>query len=200
MKKTLKLDLPTTDEITADLEQLTCYPALGKTEGRLAAAEAALSDARQRLEDATKVLDELPAKVSSGAATQADLERAVSTQRAEELMVPEHERALSDAQAALEEARRHARAATVEEARRRRDALQAVADELSPVLEELRDLELALQEALDTKAPQPQDAIELSAARKLAPPIDAVRWVVSLSVTNRVRVSSLSREKIEVRR
>ena len=187
MKRTLKLNLPDTDDITARLEQLACYLPLQEAEKELANAEAVLSDARRRLEDATATVDALPAKISSGDAPHADLETAISKQRATEFMVPEFERALSDAEEALAEAKRQARAAVVEEARRRRNELQGIADEISPILEELRELEIALLEALRVHAPEPiGDPAALSQARKLAPPLDAVKWEVSLAGERRL--------------
>ena len=201
MKRTLKLDLPTTDSIATDLEQLTCYPALTEAEQQLAASEAALADARQALDDATTAVDELPAKVRTREAVQDDLERAISAQRATELMIPHHEQALADAQEGLAEAKLLARAAVVEEGRRRRDVLQGVADEISPVLEQLREVESALHEALRANAPEPVgDPVALSKARKLAPPLDPVRWAVSRAVTNRLRAGGLPNVEVEIRR
>lgn len=187
MRKTLKLNLPSINEITAGLEQLTCYPALTRAEEQLAAASVALDDARQKIEEATTAADTLPAEVHAGKASQADLEQAISAVKATEVMLPFHERDLATAQEALTEAKGAARGAVIEEGRRRRDELQGIADEISPVLAELRELEISLLEALRTQAPEPHgDPVALVQALKLSPPLEPVRWEVSLAGRNRL--------------
>jgi len=183
----IKISLPSVDEITAGLDQATCSPQLILAEEKHAAAEAALADACQRLEDAGKRAEELPGKVHAGDASQAELEAAIAAHTAAEKMIPEYERAVESAEHDLQHAKLQARAAIVGEARCRRDRLQAVIDEhVAPVLEDLREVERALTRALEENAPEPQDAIERSAALRLAPPVDGIKWPVSLAAERRL--------------
>jgi hypothetical protein len=113
---------------------------------RLAAARATHADTTRSLEAVTHDIEQMSdGGVRSGATTPAALEAALASRRAAAIAVERAAALMADAERAHTAALTTARAATVAAARTERDRLQAVANLVTPVLEQLR----AAEEALD---------------------------------------------------
>lgn len=139
----LRLSVPSEAEVIAGLS-VDNAPALLRARGHADAAHADLARAIHRIVEASATVDRLRLDVPAGRGTAADLEAALRAQQAAALLVSGHQVRVTEADADVAAALEAARAAVIREASRRRDELQRTADELTPVLEALRDAERAL--------------------------------------------------------
>jgi hypothetical protein len=112
-------------------------------------ADRQLLNAEHRLHEATALVDRVKAAVPQGRATGTELHQAMQEQRACALVLPQHKRGVEVATAEIARAEIRARARIVEIAEQRWKELQAVADQVAPVLNRLRQLETALDEAVE---------------------------------------------------
>ena len=107
-----------------------------------------LARADGQLRDATARVDELARDVPAGRATPADLDDALRAKQGAALTAPGFRARVTDAEAAVVQAKTQASARIIAEARRRGKALQDAADELTPVLLALSDAEAALDQVV----------------------------------------------------
>lgn len=149
MKKTIKVDLPERAALAA-AHVVRVAPAFAAD---LDDAERALRATRDRFGRVNARVEELRESVARGAAQPTALENALMERSAAALAIAPGEARVQQARATLAAAEQRAREAVVTEAGRWRDELQAVADQLAPVLEELRTLEAALDRAVVAAAP-----------------------------------------------
>jgi len=107
-----------------------------------------LARADGQLRDATARVDMLAKDVPAGRATPADLDDALRAKQGAALTAPGFQARVTDAEAAVVQAKTQASARIIAEARRRGKALQDAADELTPVLLALSDAEAALDQVV----------------------------------------------------
>jgi hypothetical protein len=147
MKTKLVVDLPDIRDLVADLRLRQVHPALSAAEGAEAEAERRLEDAKRRLADHRREADALPAAVAAGHATPGQLEAALVRARASALIVPQCEAAVKLAHERVEAEHAAALRRLREVAIERQAALHRAAAAVSPLLEQLKESERALDEA-----------------------------------------------------
>ena len=149
-KRSIRIELPSSDKLTAGLTLHAVHPPLKAAEEALERAEAELEAAKAaHAEAALDAEHRLPEQVRIGAATPADLEAAIVRQRATALVIPGAEQSRRDAKDALGDERRLATQALKNAALARGEVLRQAAAEIAPVLEELRTLETELAKVGD---------------------------------------------------
>jgi hypothetical protein len=97
-------------------------------------------------------IDGLPRRIFAGEATERELEQAIARHRALALLLPEAERAIDAAKQALAAAELAERQRCLAKAQERRNELQAVVDELIPVLNAVKSLEGTLDQSVNQLA------------------------------------------------
>lgn len=142
-----KFKVPTPDEIVSGLDLATAAPVIAARQA-VEAARQALDRARQQADAALRAIEPLRERVATQQAPVSALEDALRARDAHALVIPPHERRLADAEARLTVAQREATAAIIAEAERRRDELQAVADQVAPLLDHLKECEGRLDQAV----------------------------------------------------
>jgi len=149
--------------------------------------------ARQRADEARAEVDRLRRDVGDGRAQASELEQALTRERSALLVLPQYDNRIADAERELPNATARAKAAVLKEARKRRDRLQDIADELAPVLEELRACERALDAACraagDPQGVQPA----LQWPQSLEDEMRAFNNTVSASLSNGVAAMARGR-------
>lgn len=149
MKKTIRVDLPERAAIAVALKPRIPSEA---TEA-VRAAEKHLASAREAAAARVVDVERVRAAVTAGRAVTADLSRALTGRDAAALLVEPAAERVRAAEAALSAAKENAVQRVLEDARGFRAELQAIADELVPVLEELRVLEQAVDTAVQSVKP-----------------------------------------------
>lgn len=147
MKFKLSLTVPSEAEVVAGLS-VDADPGLARARTTLQHARVESDRARQQLVDAGVAIDHLKSDVAAGRRPIVDLEGALRSREALALTMPKHEQRAAAAAAEVERAAKDARQSVVAEASRRAAELQAVADQLAPVLEAIAIAESALDEML----------------------------------------------------
>lgn len=181
-----KTALPTPEEVISKLEPHELYPGLEVAEKDLDTAKKKLTDARTELDDLAQRVEDLPAEVNAGTAKREELEAAIARHGAAEKMLPYLQEAVGAAEVELENARAQQKAAVINELSRRRDDMQVfVDDEIAPLLERIRDCELAMLK-LEHET-EPQMLAERQALRRIAPPLEPIRWPVSVAANRSLR-------------
>jgi vacuolar-type H+-ATPase subunit I/STV1 len=150
--KSIPVDLPSVEFLTADL---TIDRDLGVqlARDRRASARREELNATRCEADALNKVEQVRRALANGSARAADLEAAVIAHQAAALALPTVAAQCAAAESAEQTAVAEAKHAIVREANKRRDRLQRQAQQLAPVLEELRQLETALDEALHRVVP-----------------------------------------------
>ena len=140
MRRNFKVTLPDVDVVADTI--VVSIPQ--KFEQQYLAALEQLAGVDTELDRLQHMIVELPLQIRRGEAVAGDLERALTQRQAAGLRRRETERAVADATAARDEALTRARREAVNRANRLRDELQKTADEITPVLDHLREIERAL--------------------------------------------------------
>ncbi len=138
--------VPTADQMTAGL-RVADEPGVRMAQDALANANSEHRRAQQRLREASDTVARLPRAVAAGTDPVSSLETALAAERTAALLVPQYADRVTAAERALNTATAAATRMLIAETERRRDTLQAIADEISPMLEALRVAEFALDEA-----------------------------------------------------
>jgi chromosome segregation ATPase len=153
VKRTIKIDLPERNALAAAIA-VAVDP---KFAADLAAAERRLREGRDYQVACGRDIEQLRVAVARGAATYAALEAALNRATAAQLVIEAAERDVALASSASLDAAQAVKHQTYQRACRRRDELQAIADQIAPVLDELRDLERELdyhaRAAVDKEVP-----------------------------------------------
>jgi hypothetical protein len=156
-KRTVTVTLPDRDWLQDLTDLYTAHPRLRAAEQALAEAEGRLAERRADVAARQRDADILPAAVNTGRAAAADLEAALVAARAAALRVGPAERAVTAARATVARERTMAREAFGARYLERLAGLVAAAAAVTPILEQLRTLEAALDQryraVLDTVPP-----------------------------------------------
>ena len=146
---TLKVTIPSEQEIVSGLALHTLHPKLTAAEEKHAESMGRLDAARAELAQRERDVDGLPARIASGHAAPGDLDRAMLQRDAAALRLGPLELAEAEAldRVQLETGRaQDARKAAIEQ---RRALLAKAAEQIAPLLDTLREAEGALARALE---------------------------------------------------
>lgn len=141
MNTTLKLDIPSVDQVTAGLSPADCHPPLAEAEAAVTAASARLKEAQQEHADEQERLASMHA---DGAGIDAIADVLLRPQAAA-MITEQCENDLGAARELVDREKANAQKAYAKEIEERVARLQDLADELSPVLRELRAGWIALE-------------------------------------------------------
>lgn len=147
-KTTIKLSLPSQDELLEGLDLHAVHPKLARAEKAAADAEQGLEGARDDLAALEQEAEQLPFEIQRGIASTGQLEEKLRQVDSAALKLPASERALAEARDRLEAEQKRARAKLEAEVARRRKQLERAVAELVPVLEQLKALDQALAQTL----------------------------------------------------
>jgi len=164
------IELPDEKQLLEGLDLRSVSSELGKAESALHDAEQRFEEVREGLEAVEDEITTLPAAVARDNDALPKLERVVARRESLKLLLPARERVVEEVRRDLVEARKRARARLVDVATERLATLQKTADGLIPVLAHLRDLELAVYDAV--KAAHHEPAGPQAAQSRLA----ALQW------------------------
>lgn len=151
MKATIKIALPSVEEFTRGLSPQSVNPRLAAAEEAHTRAVDALEKARADLADWERRAETLPARVRAGGASMADVEHALLKRDAAALAIGDFELAEAEAFDLVKREQERSSALVAAEQEKRRAILQGVIDQVSPVLQTLRELEFALAQATTDK-------------------------------------------------
>lgn len=140
MKTTLKVNLPEIDDLTG----LLVAGVDARWRHSVVEAEQQAEGNRRDVESLFLDIEAFPRRIRLGQATQDTFEKAISRHRALTLLQPEFDAAIEDAKRHLDAAELQAREDALARVRQVRDALQRTADELTPVLRKINDVEYHL--------------------------------------------------------
>lgn len=144
---TLVIDLPNPAQLVRGLTLHEVHPPLPEVELKVKQAEERLAAAREDLKTKELMIDRLRRGVAAGASSLADLEAVLSAARAVALSIPPMERTIEEVEESRVREWRTAQNKLTERIARRKEQLQAVADRLKPVLEQLRELDYLLAQS-----------------------------------------------------
>jgi hypothetical protein len=142
-KQTIEVKLPTVEAIAAGL-RVDDDAEVQIARERTATVRAEHAKAQRRLTDASSAVDRVRANVASGRAATGELERAIAEQKSAALVLPNYAQRIAEAEQHEQRALEAAKVRVREEGTRRIEVLQKAATTVGPLLEQLRDLELAL--------------------------------------------------------
>lgn len=151
LKATLKIVLPSVDEITEGLSPKHVNPRLAAAEEAHTRAVDALEKAREELAGWERRAEGLPAQVRAGRASMADLEAALLKRDAAALAIGAFELAEAESFDLVKREQERSEGLVEMEVAKRQAILQEVIDQVSPVLDALRERENALARASTDK-------------------------------------------------
>jgi hypothetical protein len=175
VRKTIRVDLPERAGIAVALKPRTPSDAVDAVR----AAEKQFTSAREAAAARLVDVERVRAAVTAGRAATADLERALTSRDAAALLVEPAAERMRATESALSAAKGSAVRRVLEDAAGFRAELQAIADDLAPVLEELRVLEQAIDTAV--QAVKPSDSLQ-----------PALTWPSALVVDATLRRSAMA--------
>lgn len=147
MKFKISITLPSKDELLDGLTPEALNPKLGKARDALAAAELALTNARDEHARLEQLIKDLPARILTGHAVASEIDDALRKRDAAALMLGPYELAHAEALDLVQRQEERGKEMRDEVCRERKAILQKAIDEVTPVLEQLRTLEHALGNA-----------------------------------------------------
>ena len=139
--KSIKIDLPSTEQITAGLSLSESHPPLAEAERAVVTAEARLAEAQEEHANEEARLTDMRA-AGVGVDVLAD---ALLRPEAARMIVEQYEEDLATARERVDQEKTGAQRAYGDDLGKRVARLQDLADQLSPALRELRDLWIALE-------------------------------------------------------
>lgn len=147
MKFKISITLPSKEELLDGLTPEELNPKLGKARDALASAENALISAREEHARLEQLIKDLPARVRTGHAAASELDDALRQRDSAALMLGPYELAHAEALDLVQRQEERGKALRDEAFRERKAILQRAIESVTPVLNELRELELVLGNA-----------------------------------------------------
>lgn len=147
MKFKISITLPSKEELLEGMTPEALNPKLGKARDALAAADLALTNARDEHARLDRLIHALPERIRTGHAVASELDDALRQREAAALMLGPYELAQAEALDLVQRQEERGKAMRDEVCRERKAILQKAIDEVSPVLEQLRILDRALGDA-----------------------------------------------------
>lgn len=147
MKRTIKLDLPDRDQLTAGLTPRGVHLPLVRAEEAVAKLEQSLADRRRELADREQTVADLPARITRGEVAARALPEALRERDAAALLVAPAESSLVAARERVVAEEQRAQAAVTREFSARAEQLERAAADLGLGLAEISELAAALAAA-----------------------------------------------------